>query len=145
MMHTLCVAGLYDYEVMCPALTNNMKTTLKATVNATTFNTTCLYGGIDAVDRTSFLIVFPDMTGAGICDLPFSDCDSSTISEQGGHRCSCKTISDQIWHYELDFFFNQSLYQGAKLSVETNCMEQYTLTTIGCENLDGEYTPHVHF
>ena len=143
LMHTLCVAGLRaGYEVLRPALTNNMKTTLKATVNSSRFNT-CV-SGFDGVTRTVFRIVYP-LTSHDLCSIPFPDCDSSTVSEQGGHRCSCKTNSGPIWHYELDFFFNQSLYQGAKIIIETNCLKTYPLTEICCENLDGEYTPHVNF
>ena len=145
-MHTLCVAGLCaDYSVTCPDLVYGKTSTITGIVNDSNFYT-CKYGGRSAVTKIFFLMYTTGGSPTDLCRVPFPACNSSAIIEENGHRCSCeKHEAPNLWYYKLEFFFDEALYKGKTLTMVSNCgVDNYTFTSTGCEDLNGEYIPRIN-
>ena len=143
----MCVAGLCaDYSVTCPDLVYGKTSTITGTVDDSHFNTCKTFGGDVEVDKAYFHIFPPHnrYSGTNICTLPFPACNSSAIVENNGHRCSCEKHDGSLWHYKLEFFFDEALYKGHDLELTTNCIPgSHTFSSTMCEDLNSEYIPRI--
>ena len=123
-----------DYTMTCPSLIADGTTTVRGTIDTTHFNT-CDSGMVSTV---VFRIRKTDGSEDILCLVPYPKCPSAQQA-LNGQTCQCAENNGTFATYEMDFYFNETLYNGTNLGIITNCMPTvYQFTYRDCEDIRGK-------